>query len=397
MSSANRHGMRCTIFFTVVKKELLDALRDSKSMATAFLLPIFFAAISLGSMYFAVAMQKTSATISLPIQGSQYIAPLIAQLEEAGIQVVEAPADPEQAIRDKQVSMVLIVPETSEDTFRRQAVVELNLLSDHSRSEVHSQVNKVKGIISQWSAKVGALRLLARNVAPDVANPIQLRETNVTGEQRLATRILGGLPMFIFLIAIVSGIGMTADMASGERERRTLEPLLINPVSHTTIFLGKWLAAVGLSFVIAAMGIGLQFIAVNFSPLAELGLRISLGWQQYFMIVLILIPIIFFAISLQLSVSFLARSFKDAQSYNSLITMLPMLPGFYLMFYSSSAETWQMFVPVLGAMALVVDIISGEPTAFAHIVLAAVVASLCAVLCAVAGVWLLRREKTLFT
>ncbi len=384
------------LFAYIIKKEVLDALRDGKSMATAFLFPIILALVSFGSTHFVVSVQQGSKEVTLPVQGKHLIAPLIQHLEESGITIVDPVNNPEQAIIDQTIDMILIVPEDFPEKFRAQKMATLNLLSDKSRTKTQPKVLRIQALIEQWSMKTGALRLITRNISPGIANPIRVKNVNVTSEQRVASKILAGLPMFILMIAFASGIGLIADMASGERERRSLEPLLINPVSHRHVFLGKWAAAFCVTTVIAAIGIALQFVSINSSPMAELGLRIDMGIDKFFIIFLILLPIIGFAVALQLFISLFARSFKDAQSYNSLVIMLPMVPGLYLTFNAGSAELWQMFVPLLGPTALFVDIISGDGTNLSHILIASSMSLICAALSAMAGVALLKREKTIF-
>ena len=381
---------------TIIKKEILDAIRDGKSMATALLMPVIFAIISFGSTSFLVTQQTESTEIELAIQGSEKITPLVAHLKMNGIKVVDAPDDPQQAILDHQYHMVLVVSEDFETKFRSQKRANLDLLSDHSRTESQGRVHRVKSLINQWAMGVGALRLLTRNVSPEIVSPVNLNEVNVTSAERLASRLLAGLPMFILMIAFASGLGMIADMASGERERRSLEPLLINPVSHTSVFLGKWWAAFLMTTAISAVGIILQFISIQLAPTEELGLRLDMGVGKFFIIMMIVIPIIAFAVALQLFISFFAKSFKDAQSYNGLVIMMPMVPGLYLTFNSGAAELWQMWVPILGPNALIVDIIAGDPIQPMHFLIATSVSCVCAVASGIAGVTLLKQERTVF-
>ena len=189
---------------------------------------------------------------------------------------------------------------------------------------------------------------------------------------------------------------MASDMTAGERERKSLEPLLINPVPYTYVFFGKWTAAVLVTFCITLFGIGLQILSINVAPLEELGLRLAMGWSQFALIMFIVIPVIFLASALQLLVSLFARSFKDAQSYNSLIVLLPVIPGLYLTFSSGSAEYWQMLVPILGPTALIVDVIGGEPIAIQHAIIAGGTSLVITTLLVFLGILLLKRERTIF-
>ena len=150
------------------------------------------------------------------------------------------------------------------------------------------------------------------------------------------------------------------------------------------------------TFCITLFGIGLQILSINVAPLEELGLRLAMGWSQFALIMFIVIPVIFLASALQLLVSLFARSFKDAQSYNSLIVLLPAIPGLYLTFSSGSAEYWQMLVPILGPTALIVDVIGGEPIAIQHAIIAGGTSLVITTLLVFLGILLLKRERTIF-
>ncbi|MEH6559246.1 MAG: ABC transporter permease [Oceanicoccus sp.] len=384
-------------YVAILGKELLDAMRDFKSLSTALFMPVFFAIFSLGSLHFIVNIQHSNDQITLPVQGMENAKPLIDWLTEAGITVVPAPENPEDNILSQASDVILIIPENFAEDFREQRPAILDLLSDHSNSKTQGKVRKVRQLINQWSMKIGAIRLLTRNISPAIANPAVINDVNVSTDQRVAAKILASFPMFTILIVFASGIGMASDMTAGERERKSLEPLLINPVPYAYVFLGKWSAAVLVTFCITLLGIGLQILSINIAPLDELGIRLTMGLKEFVVIVAIVIPVIFLASALQLLVSLFAKSFKDAQSYNSLIVMLPVVPGIYLAFNSGSAESWQMLVPVLGPTALIVDVIGGEPVMLQHAIIASGTSIAVTTLLVLLGILLLKREKTIFS
>ena len=383
-------------YVAILNKELLDAMRDFKSLATALFMPIFFALFSLGSMHFIVSMQQSNDQIILPVQGIENAKPLVDWLTEAGITVIAASGNPEEKILSKTYDVILIIPENFPENFRQQRPATVDLLSDHSNSKTQGKVRKVRQLVNQWSMKIGSIRLLTRNISPTIARPAVINDINVSTDQQVAAKILASFPMFTLLIVFASGIGMASDMTAGERERKSLEPLLINPVPYTYVFFGKWTAAVLVTFCITLFGIGLQILSINAAPLEELGLRLAMGWSQFALIMFIVIPVIFLASALQLLVSLFARSFKDAQSYNSLIVLLPVIPGLYLTFSSGSAEYWQMLVPILGPTALIVDVIGGEPIAIQHAIIAGGTSLVITTLLVFLGILMLKRERTIF-
>ena len=377
----------------VLGKELLDASRDRRALLTSLLMPLLFAIVTLGSSHFILHSQTQSSDFTLTVLHPERAVPLMQHLQQAGIKIKPHYLEPRHILEQQQADMVLVVPETFSETFRQQKPAPITLYWDQSRIELQPTMYRLKGLIQQWGGSIGGLRLIARGVSPEVSQAIKIHEVNVSPEQKLAVKILGGLPMIIVMIAFMSGIGIASDMAAGERERRSLEPLLITPSKPHELFIGKWLAALSLTLGFSLLGVALQIWAVNMAPLEQLGLAVTLNVQSYLQIILVLLPLMMLATSLQLLLSLLAKSFKDAQNYNSLLILLPVVPGFYSMFASSGLTQWKLFVPILGPQTLIVEIIGGEPLPVAAWVICCLANLGAAILIAWMASRLLRRES----
>jgi sodium transport system permease protein len=376
----------------VLNKEILDARRDLKAIMPGLMMPLLFAGMTYGTIQFLVSVRDQPQKFELAVEGAERALPLISTLREAGIEIIAAPADPIEAVNSQQLDMVLVIPEDFEEQFRAQRRANLDLIWDVSRMDSHAQVNYVKQQINHWSMTTGSLRLLLRGVSPEISQVLVVSDINVASDQEMASKILGSLPMVILLFAFVAGAGMSSEMAAGERENRTLEPVLITPIAHSTLFLGKWLAAVLVTLLITLMGVALQLISVNTAPLEQLGLRLVLTLNDFIVMMLILMPVIVLATALQLLVSFLSKSFKDAQSYNQLLMLLPVVPGMYILLSGGSAESWQMWIPLLGAQWLIADIFSGQSIQWLDAGVAALSALVFAAICARMAVGLMKRE-----
>lgn len=376
----------------VLNKEILDARRDLKAIMPGLMMPLLFAGMTYGTIVFMVSVQDKPLSFELAVEGAERAAPLISALKESGIDIIEAPADPVAAVNSQQLDMVLVIPEDFGELFRARKRANLDLIWDVSRMDSHAQVSYVKQQIHQWSATIGSLRLLLRGVSPEVSQVLVVSDINVASDQQMASKILGSLPMVILLFAFVAGAGMSSEMAAGERENRTLEPVLITPIAHSTLFLGKWLAAVLVTLLITLLGVALQLVSVNSAPLEQLGLRLVLTLADFGVIMLILIPVIVLATALQLLVSFLSKSFKDAQSYNQLLMLLPIVPGMYILLSGRDAESWQMWVPLLGPQWLIANIFSGQVIDWWDAVAATLSSLVLAALCARMAVGLMKRE-----
>jgi sodium transport system permease protein len=157
--------------------------------------------------------------------------------------------------------------------------------------------------------------------------------------------VLGSMAsVFTLVAAFVGGMNVAMDAVAGERERRSLLPLLLNPVRRVDLLFGKWLA-VSL-FAVAGMALNLAGFAV---VLARSGMHVEAPWPRLALVIAIgILPLPLLAASAQLWISTVCRAIKEAQTYLSLIVFLPMAIGMFLVFFPSARRPWFGVLPLLG-------------------------------------------------
>jgi sodium transport system permease protein len=167
----------------------------------------------------------------------------------------------------------------------------------------------------------------------------------------------GMMAIFTLVSAFVGGMNVAMDTVAGERERHSLLPLLLNPVGRRTVVLGKWLS---ISFFAL---IGLAVTVLGFLPVFA-----TSGIPTPGLAPRILLPIAFglfslplFAASVQLLISTVSRTVKEAQTYLSLIVFLPMGMGMFLVFYPAARRAWSSFLPMVGQQLQLEALMNGQP------------------------------------
>ncbi len=346
---------------TVWRKEVLDALRDKRSLRLAFLMPVYFILAFAGSSLFAIHMGQsgTGGDTRLAVAGAEHLPQLMNWLREQGVELDESREDIYAAVENREIEYGLIVPEAAAAEYAGFRSATLWLVYDAANPSVHGSLHFVRQQINAWSRQEASLRILARGVSPELVQPVVLRESNVASDRRMAGFLLGAVPMFILMSAFIGSVGFSADMTAGERERRSLESLLITPASSPALMLGKWLTCVLLTLLVVGLllvGLGLCMALIPFN---QLGLRVDVGWGQHLGIVAITLPIVLMAVSLQLLVAIFARSFKDAQTYIGLMTLLPLVPFFFTMFSPGVPADWFYWVPVLAQQVGIRELLLG--------------------------------------
>ena len=388
-------GLRA--FVVVFRKELIDGLRDRRSLMSM----AFAAAVSpllFGVMFTVVAERRKSADqIALPVAGARYAPAFIEWLEQqTGVSIVTAPADPEAAVRNRDEDVVLIIEKDFERNMARAVPAPVQLVSDVTREGARPKVNRVRTLVATYSQMIGGLRLITRGVAPAVATAVRVEEVEVSNsQQRLATQ-LSVLPLLLVLAALTGGLQIAIDSTAGERERGSLEPLLLNPVSRLALAAGKWLAASTSGCAAVIFSMILTINVMRRVPWHDIGIRFPVSDAELMSLLALILPLALLLSAVVLMASTFARSFKEAQSYLSMLMLLPMLPGIVSTMYPLSNRPWLAPVPVLGQYALAADVLGGSPPAPGYYI----VAGLSAIACAVLFVWvtarLLSREAIIF-
>ena len=357
-----------SLALTVFRKEFKDAVRDRRTLRMAFLPPLYFVAIFVALVFFAVSMandKKIAGVTSIPVyvEGEQNLPELIAWLREQGAVIKPIGSDAYQQVKDKKIDFAVIIPDEAKQKRASGESAPVWLVYDGANQKLSSSIGFVRSQFYAWSTRVGAINLMARGIAPEVVSPAVLREDNIADEQKMSVYLLASVPLTLLLAAFISSVGFSADMTAGERERRSLESLLITPVSTFSIYFGKWLTSVVLTIAILFAQLVLLAIVFRFLPFNQLGLRVDVNYIDLINVFWALLPVVFFAVGLQLSLSIFAKSFKDAQSLIAGLMFLPMALNFYTIFNPGVFYDWWLWVPVLGQAVVIKEILLGGTVA----------------------------------
>jgi sodium transport system permease protein len=344
----------------VLGKEVRDAARDKRALLTAFLFPVLSPLLVYFMMTAIIELQTDADKMTIPIIGGEHAPALVQWLQEQDVHLEKFDGDAKQVVRDKDKELVVIIPDDFQQKFGELKTVQIEIVSDGSRTDSQPKIRRVHDLLRQYNQEIGALRLIARGVSPDVTRVVMSQHIDVASKEQRAATALNFIPMYIILAAFVAGMGIAVDSTAGERERKTIEPLLINPVERYQIVTGKWLAATIFSAIGMALTLVLCIAAMGQVSLAQIGLQFHIGNGQMLSMLLATLPLAFLATSMQLLLGIFAKSFKDAQSYIGLLVLLPMVPSMYMMFSPFATQEWMFAIPMLGQHLLLVDVLGAK-------------------------------------
>jgi sodium transport system permease protein len=382
--------------WAVLAKELTDSLRDRRSILSAMMFPLLGVGMFAAMMIAMSAWTDSGRSAHLAVEGRVRAPNLVAFLQRQGVQVEDAPKDYEAQVKEGTFDAALVIPEDYPKLLAQGRLARLDLLSDQSRQKSAQPVAHVQRWLSLYAQQLGTQRLVVRGVSPELAQAIEVRQVNLASPEKMATLMLGMVPVFLLLSAFMGGMHVAIDTTAGERERGSLEPLLLNPVERVGLVVGKWLATSVAGMFAVSLALGGFMFAMRFVPLADLGIKAHLGPVEALWIVAILAPMALFGSCAQMLVATFARSFKEAQSYLSILMLVPMAPGMALMFLPVDGSVKLEAIPLLGQCLLINGALRGDAGLWAGVLAAGAVCAVLTWVCLRATTSLLGNEKIIF-
>ena len=354
-------------WWTVMRKELLDAFRDRRTVMMALVLmpvavPLLIA--GLGSIGAKRQAEKLEKTLELPVVGAGHAPNLVAWLGTNDVRVLPPPQDPDAAVREQEYAVVLRIDPGYAEDWRAGRPASVELIYDSSRPmQSGTTISRVRALLGGYDRQVGTLRLIARGIHPSVMQPLRIGDRDVATPVSRFDFAQQMLPYLLLLLAFIGGMQLAIDATAGERERQSLEPLLATPASREAIISGKILATA--VFTLLSVSITLLMFRVVFAlvPTEHADMSIDVPWHALARLLLVVLPVVLLGATVLTALAAFARSHREAQGYLPLLMFLPMLPTLYLMVSPVKTQLWMLAVPFLGQNQMILRILRSEPVA----------------------------------
>lgn len=382
----------------IFAKEVIDNLRDRRTLAGTLFYPLLgpiLMALLFGVIGRTVS-EQTEKPLPLAVIGAERAPALVQFLEQSGADIQPGPADPEAEVRAGNYDVVLVIADDYAEDFTAGRPATVRIIADESRQSSSVPIRRTLEMLRAYSRQIGVMRLIARGIDPAIINALAVEEVDVSTPQSQAAMFVNILPYFIIFSVFIGGMYLAIDTTAGERERGSLEPLLINPVARSEFVLGK-LAATLVFTVVGVIETLLGFyVMLNIMPTESFGVRISLSPHALWIIFLIAVPMMLLATALQMIVATFTRSFKEAQNYLSYMPLIPALPGMFLAFVPVKIKLWMMLIPTFGQQLLINQVMRGEAMDPLNVTVSAVVTAAVGAALVSVAIRLYERERVLF-
>lgn len=348
--------------WTVCMKELRELSRDRRTLMLALVMgPLVVPALLLGML--TLAQSRTKSQIDKPLQiaivGADRAPELVKWLAAEGIERKQLASDPDAAIRSQDEDAYVRIGDDFGKDWQAGNPALVEIVHDSTRQDSAIPVKRIENALQRYGQQVGALRLLARGINPAVAAPLSVAHKDLSTPEARRGMVMAFLPYLLILSAFVGGAYLIIDTTAGERERQSLEPLLATPASRGAIVSGKIVAAslVGLAtllLTLLALKVGAQFVP-------GVGKMMDVRMLAIAKMLLILLPMLFIGTALLTFIAAGAKSVKEAQSYMSMLMLLPIVPTVMLMVSPIRTQLWQYTVPFLAQNQMLMKVIRSEP------------------------------------
>jgi sodium transport system permease protein len=360
-------------FLTVFFKELLDNVRDRRTLASALIMgpifgPVMFAVVI--NMSIDRALDDAESIMELPVIGQEYAPNLMRFLESRNIDIVAGPEDAgaaAEAVKSGLHDVVLVVPENFGEQLADTIPARVELYSDEANSQGEKEERRARRALRAYNQQLAGIRLSARGVSPLLLRPINIDEVDVSTPSGRSAMLLGMMSYFFIFALLMGGMYLAIDTTAGERERGSLEPLLSLPVTRGQLILGKIMATC--VFMAASLILSLLsfYVVLEFMPLQQLGMTPNFGLPVVAAAFFLLLPFILLGASLMTLVASFTKSYKEAQTWLSVVLIAPTLPILVVSILTLRPKLEFMFVPSLSQHLILVDMVKNEPLNGLHI------------------------------
>ena len=373
-------------FVSLVRKELLDAVRDKRSVMAGLYYAVFTPLIMCGLFMVLITQMSSPDDLKITIVNAEGAPDLIRHLNNNGIR------HSDDASESKKISLIIGDDYATQMLAAKPA--EVALQADSSNEKLADSIRRVTRSIDRYSSEMAALRLIIRGINPSVVQPIKLIKQDQATRDSKGGMILG-IAIFTMIYSVfISGMNLAIDTSAGERERNSLALLLSHPISVRQLVLSK-ITAVSIFAMLGLLLILLvSKVAYMLVPWQELGF--SVGINSTFIIAMLIIglPVAVMASALQLFVSFMAKTFKEAQSYLTIVLFVPLALSMAASY--NIAPDQLRWAPVSGQQQALMELIKGKEIPLLQLLVSCGFTLLISITLALGIERMLKSEKVVF-
>jgi sodium transport system permease protein len=272
-------------------------------------------------------------------------------------------------VREQDADVVLRIPADYAKAWNKGESAQVELIYDRSRRDASTSVQRLRNILDAYNTQTGALRLLARGLSPSILKPLVQADRDQSTPQSRSGILFSMLPYFFILGGFIGGMALAIDTTAGERERQSLEPLLANPAPRWRILAGKLGATTAFAITTVLLSIIAFAVIGRFLPTDKIGMTLAINLHFIVYTIVAMLPLAALLAALQTLVAAFAKSYREAQTYVSLLMFVPIVPTLLLSILPFKAKLWMYAVPLMSQQVIITRLMRGDPVPDASLAL----------------------------
>lgn len=360
--------MRTKIVKQIFKKEMIDILRDKKTIFMMIILPLLLypilmvGASSIMSMSIN-KMEQTTVNIAFNNNPSDNLINILNKTnedDEAKVHIIKVD-DYKEALDNETLDAYVEINENND-------IQSYKIYTNSSKNNSYTAEKRIKEALDEYKEEIVEMNLVQEGLdAQKTLEPITYETLDIAKNEEIAGNILGQILPFILIIGVLLGsIYPAIDVMAGEKERGTLETLFTLPISNLELVMGKYMAVSFCAVVTAFLNIISILISIGFMTLTagianEMGMPKFDFTQMIFPGIITMICIGLFAMvvsAISMCVCSLAKSFKDAQNYITPVMLIIMIPSYVSMIPNIELDGFTSTIPVVNISLLIKSVLS---------------------------------------
>ncbi len=341
----------------LILKEYKESFRDKRALMVALMMA-FLAPIMIMVMFkIMIEMLVDEPPVYIKFTGAEYAPKLLSNLADKNLlNFADVPEDEKSIWQQRNIAIE--IPEDYAQSMAQGKAIKLHLKADFTDKAVNPPVRRINNAIREFSLSIGYKRLLLRGVDVRLLNPVKLIQQDTAKPDATFMLISMMLGAYLLITAFTTGLSIAIDSSAGERERNVLEMLLCQPVSTLKIVLAKLISASTIAFIGVVLLLSLTSVSVGFVDLTKIGATFNLELSTAIFLMLLLLPMCFFASACQLFVAFQTKSFKEAQSTVGMLIAIPAFIPFVVSMMDDRPE-WLNWLPISGQSMIIEGVFKG--------------------------------------
>jgi len=369
--------------WVVLGKEVIDGLRDRRTLLRLLIPAVLMGPLLLLALSGLISsLEERAEKRELLVMGIEHAPSLRNYIERQTYTIKTAPADYEAKLRATTLlEPVMVIGKDFERELLEGEQPTVELVSDSANQRAGAGMGAMQRLLSGFVRERAGLNLALRGVSTELLQAVDVQERDLASTQARATRITAIIPMFIIMAVLYGALTAALDSTAGERERGSLEPLLMNPVQQIALVLGKWGAVAGLGMAVALLS-SLSFIPAQWLLKSDsLQAMFQFGGHEVMVFLLLQLPLAAGLGALLMALAIRSKTFKEAQAGSALVITLVGLAPMVSLLNPGGEASWYLWLPGLAQNTLMMLVLKGESLSLAQVMPSVVIGLVLMVVC----------------